>query len=217
MRPEIVVVGQLMPTLMEALERDYVVHRLADSAGGDALLGEIGPRVRGLATTGHVGCTAALIDALPKLEIVSCFGVGVDAVDVDHARARGVIVTNTPDVLTDDVADLAVGLLIAVVRGIVAGDRHVREGKWLKARMPLMRKVGDGLVGIVGLGRIGRAIAHRVEALGARIAYYGRRRYADVDYPFYDDLVALARDCDFLILSAPGGAETRHMVNRDVI
>ncbi len=217
MRPEIVVVGQLMPTLMEALERDYVIHRLDDAAGGDALLAKIGPRVRGLATTGHVGCTAALIDALPKLEIVSCFGVGVDAVDVDHARARGVIVTNTPDVLTDDVADLAVGLLIAVVRGIVAGDRYVRDGKWLTGRMPLMRKVSDGLVGIVGLGRIGRAIAHRVEALGARIAYYGRRRYGDVDYPFYDDLVALARDCDFLILSAPGGADTRHMVNRDVI
>ncbi|MCB9946616.1 MAG: 2-hydroxyacid dehydrogenase [Rhodospirillaceae bacterium] len=217
MKPELVVVGPLLPALMETLDRDYVTHRLWEVPDRDALLAEVGPRVRAIATSGHHGATAALMDALPNLEIIGCFGVGVDAIDIGHAKARGVIVTNTPDVLTDDVADLAVGLLLAVARGIVAGDRHVRSGKWLQGPMPLMRKVSSGLVGIAGLGRIGRAIAKRVDALGARIAYYGRRSYADVDYPFYGDLVSLARDCDYLILATPGGADTHHMVDRAVI
>lgn len=217
MKPEIVVVGPLLPSLMDTLDQEYVVHRLWDAPDRDALLAEAGPRVRAIATSGHLGATPALMDALPNLEIIGCFGVGVDAIDVPHAKARGVIVTNTPDVLTEDVADLAVGLLIAVARGIVAGDRYVRSGKWLTGGMPLMRKVSAGTVGIAGLGRIGKAIAKRVEALGARIAYYGRRQYADVDYPFYSDLVSLARDCDYLILSTPGGADTRHLVNRQVI
>jgi lactate dehydrogenase-like 2-hydroxyacid dehydrogenase len=161
--------------------------------------------------------TAEVIDGLPNLEIVSSFGVGYDHVDAVHAGRRGVVVTNTPDVLTDEVADLTLGLLISTVRQLPQSDRYLREGRWLERPYPLTATLRGRRAGIIGLGRIGKAIATRLEAFGLTIAYHGRRAQADVAYRFYPDLVAMARDVDVLIVVTPGGPETRHLVNAPVL
>ncbi|MDJ0609511.1 MAG: 2-hydroxyacid dehydrogenase [Kiloniellales bacterium] len=216
MKPEIVMVGPMMPHVVAALDQDFQIHRLWEAPDAGALLGKAAA-ARGIATTGDLGADAALMDALPKLEIVACYGVGVDAIDLTHAAKRGVTVTNTPDVLTDDVANLAVGLMLDVTRGISAADRFVRRGDWLKGPMPLSRSLVGWRVGILGLGRIGLAIARRAEALGCTICYHGRRRREDLSYPYYEDLAAMARDCRLLVVSCPGGQGTRHLVNAEVL
>src|SRR4051794_24241823 len=146
MKPELLILAPMMPRVLETLERDYEAHRLWSAPDQAALLAEHGPRIRAIATTGGRGAEGALISALPKLEIIACYGVGVDAIDLPTARARGIKVTNTPDVLTDDVADLAMALLLATARRICAADRHVREGRWLKGDMPLTRKFSGSRV-----------------------------------------------------------------------
>ena len=140
---------------------------------------------------------------LPKLELIACFGVGVDAVDLPAAKARNIAVTNTPDVLTDDVADLAIGLMVATLRRIPQADRYVREGKWLKGTMPLHQKVSGRRLGIVGMGRIGQAIARRAAAFDMAIAYNGPSK-KNVPYRYEPDLVALAREVDVLIAACRG-------------
>jgi lactate dehydrogenase-like 2-hydroxyacid dehydrogenase len=215
---DLLVVCPLLPSLMADLERAYTCHRLYEAPDREAFLAAAAPRVRAIATAGHAGADAALIDALPKLEIIANFGVGVDMVDLEHAERRGVIVTNTPDVLTEDVADLAMALITCVARGIVSGDRYVRAGRWEpEGPMPLMRSVGASTIGIVGMGRIGRAVARRAEATGAKIAYFSRQAKDDLPYPFVADLIDLAAASDYLVLCAPGGAGTRHMVDRPVL
>ena len=167
----------------------------------------IGSQVRGIAT--GRGASASLIDALPNLEIISSFGVGTDSIDVEHARKRGVRVANTPDVLNDDVANLAIMLLLATTRSFVAYDRYVREGRWVReGSPPLTRGIAGRQVGIVGLGRIGRAIAEKLRVFHCEIAYFGRHERKDAPYRYYSDLVALARDSAALIVIVPGGAET---------
>ena len=153
---------------------------------------------------------------LPKLELIACFGVGVDAVDLPAAKARNIAVTNTPDVLTDDVADLAIGLMVATLRRIPQADRYVREGKWLKGTMPLHQKVSGRRLGIVGMGRIGQAIARRAAAFDMAIAYNGPSK-KNVPYRYEPDLVALAREVDVLIAACPGGAATKGIINRAVL
>jgi len=216
LKPEIVVVRPYVPRIMAALEQDYVVHRLWQAEDPAALL-EQARAARGIATTGDAGADAALMDALPALEIVACMGVGVDAIDLAHARSRDVAVTYTPDVLNDEVANTAVALLLAVTRRICDGDRYVREGRWLEAPMALTRSVVDRRCGILGLGRIGKAIARRVEALGGEVLYHARNEQPDQPYRYYADLVDLARDSDFLIVITPGGAATRNIVTRRVL
>ncbi|MFO1057088.1 MAG: 2-hydroxyacid dehydrogenase [Dongiaceae bacterium] len=217
MKPELLILAPMMARVLETLERDYQAHRLWTAPDKAALLAEIGPRIRAIATTGGRGAEAALIAQLPALEIISCYGVGVDAIDLPAARARGIAVTNTPDVLTDDVADLALALLLATSRRICAADRHVREGRWLKGDMPLTRKFSGSRVGIVGLGRIGQAIARRCAAFDCRIAWHGPRPKPDAPYPHVASAVDLARDSDFLVLACPGGAATRGLVNAAVL
>jgi hydroxypyruvate reductase len=173
--------------------------------------------VRAIVSSGHAGADAAMMDALPKTEIITCFGVGYDAIDVAAAKARKIAVTNTPDVLTDDVADLAIGLLIDVARRISRGDRFIRAGGWLKGGLEFGTALKGKKAGIVGLGRIGRATAKRAEAFGMEIAYHGRSRQPDVAYRYYPDLIGLARDCDFLLLTLPGGPETRNLVTAEVL
>lgn len=215
-KPEVLMVAPMFPASMEAVERDFVAHKLWTAADRDALVAEVAPRVRGMTTTGMVGAKAALIDALPKLEIIACFGVGYDAVDVAAARRRKVIVTNTPDVLTDCVADLAMALLLAAARRICEADRFVRAGKWLQGPFPLAAKVGGKTCGIVGLGRIGQSVARRAEAFGMRIAYHGPRR-KDVPYPFHADLAELAKASDFLVVTTPGGGDTLRLVDEPIL
>lgn len=216
--PEIVMTGPLMAYAADQLKERFVVHELWKAADRDALLREIADRVRGVAAgSGHNRVDAALFDALPKLEIVSSFGVGYDHVDAAEAGRRGLIVTNTPDVLTDEVADLAIGLLLATVRQLPQVDRYLREGKWLKGAYPLTTSLRKRSVGIVGLGRIGKAVAHRLEAFGLPVAYHGRSRQADVAYRYYPSLIDMAADVDTLISVAPGGASTHHIINAEVL
>ena len=216
--PEIVMTGPLMAYAADQLKAKFKVHELWKAEDRAALLQEIGPRIRGIAAGGgHNRVDAALFDALPKLEIVSSFGVGYDHVDAAEAGRRGLVVSNTPDVLTDEVADLAIGLLLATVRQIPQVDRYLRDGKWLNGAYPLTTSLRKRSVGIVGLGRIGKAVAYRLEAFGVPIAYHGRSQQADVGYRYYPSLVEMAKDVDTLVSVAPGGASTHHIINAEVL
>jgi hydroxypyruvate reductase len=217
MKPDIVVAPLLYDRVMHGLAAEFTVHALWHEEHPLAFLAPIKDLVRGFASFTSYPVTAALIDALPRLEIIAAMSVGTDHIDLAAARARGIVVTNAPDVLTDCVADIGMTLVLAVARRIVVADRFVRDGLWLKGAFPLATKVGGTTMGIVGLGRIGRAVAKRAEAFGMRIAYFGRHRQSDVDYPFFDDLVAMARASDYLMLTCPGGAATRRLVNAAVI
>jgi lactate dehydrogenase-like 2-hydroxyacid dehydrogenase len=170
-----------------------------------------------VAGSGDSKVSAELMAQLPALELISIMGVGYDGVDVAAAKARGVMVTHTPNVLNDDVADLAIGLMLCAARQLPAADRFVRSGQWLKGPMPLARKMSGARLGLVGMGRIGQAIAQRAQAFGMQIAYHTRTPKADVPYAHHADLLSLARDSDFLVLITPGGAGTRHLVNAQVL
>ncbi|MGH6925602.1 MAG: 2-hydroxyacid dehydrogenase [Propylenella sp.] len=216
MKPDVLAVGRLMPYIMETLEKRYTLHKLSAAADEAAFLREVGPRIRGIATGGRA--PAALIDACPNLEIISSFGVGTDGIDVEHARKRGVPVCNTPDVLNDEVANTAVLLLLTTIRNFVAYDRYAREGRWTReGDPPLTRSIAGRQVGIVGLGRIGRAIAEKLAVFHCTIAYYARHERPDAPYRFYPDLVELARDSDALIVITPGGAATKNLIDRRVM
>ncbi|KAA0682235.1 2-hydroxyacid dehydrogenase [Roseomonas genomospecies 6] len=217
MKPEILLVEPMMPYIEAALDAGYTVHRLAAAPDRDRLVAEVGPRVRAVVTGGGTGVGNAVMDACPNLGIVAINGVGTDAVDLKHAASRGVRVTNTPDVLTDDVADLAIGLMIAGSRRMMVGDRFVRAGRWPGGSLPLARKVTGKRLGILGLGRIGQAIAQRAAGFGMDIAYTNRKPRGDVPYRFVASPVDLARESDILIVAASAGADARNMVNRAVI
>src|SRR5690606_26181499 len=214
---EIVQAVGMPPAIQQELEKRYTIHRLWEARDREALLSEVSPRVRGMVTSGSVGASRALIEALPKLEIISSFGVGYDPIDIGCAKERGVIVTNTPDVLTDDVADIAMALTLAMMRRIPQGDHFVRQGRWPKEKFPLTDKLGGKVMGIVGLGRIGQAIARRAEPFGVEVRYFGPRRKEGVSYRYYDDLVAMAKDVDILMIACPGGKATENLVNAAVI
>lgn len=217
-KAEILMTAPMMPVVIEALDRAFTLHRLWEQADRRRFLGEVGPRIQGVATSTLFGrMDASLFEPLPNLEIVSSFGVGYDNVDVDEAARRNVIVTNTPDVLNDEVADLTLGLLLATLRKIPQADRYLREGKWLQASFPLSATLRERKVGIVGLGRIGKAIARRVEGFGVSIAYHGRTRQEGVSYSYYPTLIGMAEACDVLIVITPGGAGTRHLINAEVL
>lgn len=216
-KPDLLVASPMMPFVMEALDRRYTVHRLWTAADRRALLAEAGPRIRALATSGSAGAGTELIAALPKLGVIVCHGVGLDAIDLDAAAARGIPVTTTPRVLTDDVADMALALLFAVCRRIPEGDAFVRSGAWAaKSPFPLGRRVTGKRAGIVGLGQIGAAIARRLAAFDVSIAYVDRLERPG---PFrrFPDPASLAGNVDFLILAASGGADTDRIVNGRVL
>jgi hydroxypyruvate reductase len=196
----------LIPSINERLEALYTVHRLYEQADKDAFVGEIGRSVRGVISGGHTGITNALMEKLPALEVVAINGVGTDAVDLDYARRRGIAVTATFGALTEDVADLAIGLLIATCRGVASGDRIVRAGLWPThpnpGAIPLSRRFSGMRIGIVGMGRVGRAIATRAAAFGCPIRYTDLHAMDDLPYAFIGDLRQLARDSDALVLAA---------------
>jgi lactate dehydrogenase-like 2-hydroxyacid dehydrogenase len=174
--------------------------------------------VRGCVTNGHSGPPPEMIDRMPKLEIIASASVGYDGIPVEYARSKGIPVTNTPDVLNDDVADLAIGLMIMTARRLVASDTYVRTGKWLKGgEYPLAQKASAKRVGILGMGRIGREIGKRAEAMNNKIAYHCRRPVTDVSWRYYPDLVELARNSDFLIVIIPSTSETAKIVSKAVM
>nr|WP_318384023.1 2-hydroxyacid dehydrogenase [uncultured Enterobacter sp.] len=196
----------LIPSVSEKLNALYTVHRYFELEDKEAFINEFGPSVRGVISGGHAGISNALMEKLPALEVVAINGVGVDAVDLNYARSRNIAVTATFGALTEDVADLAIGLLIAACRGICAGDRVVREGQWAKnphpGAIPLSRRFSGMRIGIVGMGRVGRAIATRASAFGCPVSYTDLHEMKDLDYRFVADLNQLARESDALILSA---------------
>jgi len=216
MPDDIIITAPLPDFLYNPLQTDYRCHDYFAASDKPGLLAAGGAAIRGLVQGGGTVTPTTLLDALPKLEIISVFGVGYDGVPVEYCRARGVKVTNTPDVLTDDVADVAVGLIMMTGRGFVRLNRFVHAGGWLKRGPELTTKLGGRTVGILGLGRIGKAIAERVTAMGMQVAYTGRRPQ-DVPYRFIPDLTALAAASDFLVVACPGGAVTKNMVNADVL
>jgi lactate dehydrogenase-like 2-hydroxyacid dehydrogenase len=217
MKVEILSVANMGGFPFDRLEREFTVHKLWQAPDKAQLLADVASRVRGIQATGSATVDAAMIDRLPQLEIIACCGVGYDGIDVAAARRRNVVVTNTPDVLNDCVADVAMGLLIAAARGIATGDRFVRAGRWLAGNMPLQTKVSGKRLGIVGMGRIGRVIAKRAAGFDMPIAYHARRKAPDVPFRHYEKLVDLARDSDFLLLIVPGGKDTARLVNEEVL
>jgi D-3-phosphoglycerate dehydrogenase len=216
-KPELLVVGVLPDWDLEALARRFTLRLLYEAPDRAAFLAQHGPAIRAIATKGELGADAALMDAAPKLEIVACYGVGVDAIDLAHARARGIRVTNTPDVLSEEVADMAFALLLATARRIPFGDAWVRSGDWTaRGSMPLTTRVYGKRIGIVGLGRIGAGIARRAEGFGMAVQYSGRAP-KDVPYAYHATPAAMAPQCDILVVSAAGGAATRNLVDRAAI
>lgn len=217
MKPDVLQMGPMYAPTQAALDEAFTMHKLWQATDRDALLATLADRVTAAATSGRSGMDDATMAKLPKLEVISHFGVGVDTVDTEAAKRRGIAVTNTPDVLTEDVADLAITLLLATVRRVVVGDRYVREGKWLAGPMPLTDTVqGKRTLGIIGMGRIGQAIARRARAFNLEIAYQGPNR-KDVPYRYFPNPVELARASDFLVAACPGGEATRGLVSREVI
>ncbi|HEX3061612.1 MAG TPA: 2-hydroxyacid dehydrogenase [Usitatibacter sp.] len=216
MKHDLLMVGPMYKPTQSVLEATYTTHKLWEAPDRDAFLASVAGRITAVASTGTRGVDDATMGKLPKLKVISHFGVGVDSVDVEAARRRGIAVTNTPDVLTEDVADIALALLLCAIRRVPQGDRYVREGHWLKAPMALTQSVQGRKVGIVGLGRIGKAIAKRCEAFNLEVEYHGRNRQA-VAYPHHADVVSLARAVDILVVAAPGGDETRGLVGREAL
>ncbi len=213
----ILAVSRLSPLLGPQLRAAYTVHERLHETDA-AAFASIAAQVRGIAASGESKVSAELIAQLPALEIISVMGVGYDGIDVAAAKARGVLVTHTPDVLNDDVADLALGLMLCAARQLPAADRWVRSGQWAaQGVMPLARKVSGARLGLVGIGRIGQAIAQRALAFGMSIAYTARSARSGLPYRFLPTPAALAAEVDFLVVITPGGAGTRKLIDADVL
>ena len=212
----------LMPVEGMALIGDLIgarlpLHRLWLEPNPDLWLAEWGPRIRAIAAAGHIRADEAYMRRFRSLEIISSFGVGYDHIDAKAAARLGIMVTNTPGVLDDEVADTALGLMLMAVRQLPQAERYLRAGNWANGAYPLTPSLRDRTVGIVGLGRIGKAIATRVIAFGLDIVYHGRNPQAGVGYRYYPSLVEMAKASDILIIVAPGGPSTRHIVNAEVL
>ncbi|MDR3462599.1 MAG: 2-hydroxyacid dehydrogenase, partial [Beijerinckiaceae bacterium] len=207
------------PLIEVALGQRFALQRLHEAADEDRFLAAVGPNIKVLVTGGlgrrQIG--AALLGRLPALELIAHFGVGYDAIDAKWAAAHGIVVTHTPDVLNDEVADLAMGLLLATVRQIPRADFYLRAGHWEEKPFPLTASLRGRRLGILGLGRIGLAIAARAASFGIEIAYYNRRPREDVAFAYHADVIGLARASDILLVAAPATPETRHIVNAAVL
>ena len=216
-KPEILAVAKLAPFLMDPLRESFVVHDQINQSDAAAFSAASG-KIRAIVGGGESKVPRSLMEQLPALEMISIMGVGYDGVDVAAALERKVPVTHTPGVLNDDVADLAIGLMLCVARRLPQADHYVRAGRWARdGAMPLARKMSGARLGIVGLGRIGQAIADRATAFGMSVAYTTRNAKAGVAYPFYPSAEALAAQVDFLVVITPGGAGTRHLINAEVL
>ncbi len=218
-KPDVMLIGSKKPVIVGGLEPAVTLHHLFDAKDQDAFIKSLADKVRALA----VAYTANKIDAnfmqrFPKLDQISSFGVGYDHIDAKWAGEHGIIVTNTPDVLNEEVADTALGLLLCTIREFPQADRYVRAGKWAQAHYPLTKAtLRNRTVGIVGLGRIGKAIARRLEAFGIPVVYHSRNPQPDAKYKYYPKLIDMARDVDTLMVIVPGGAATQNMIDRQVL
>ena len=215
--PRLLNIGHLPPALLARLAARWSLETLAEQPDPAAWLARHGAAITGLVTSAPVGADAALLSALPALQVISSFGVGLDRFDLAAAQARGIAVGYTPDVLNDCVADTAFGLLIDVARGFSAADRYVRRGAWPQGPFPLGRRVSGARLGLVGLGRIGQTIARRSTGFDMAVRYHSRRPVAGVPWAHEADLVALARWADFLVVITAGGPATRHLIDARVL
>ena len=215
-KPDVLAVAKLHPFYLQALQTLYTVHDRTHTED-PAAFAALAPRIVGVAGTGEASVPRSLLAQLPQAKVVSVFGVGYDGVDVGAAIEFGIPVTHTPDVLTDDVADLAMGLVLSVGRAIPQADQFVRAGRWPSGPIALARKVSGARMGIVGLGRIGKAIAQRAQAFGMSIAYTARSEKPDSGFTFFPSTLELAAHVDFLVAITPGGAGTRHLINAQVL
>jgi lactate dehydrogenase-like 2-hydroxyacid dehydrogenase len=218
MKPDIIVTTRIFPVTQEKLDALFTCHKLHEAPERGAFLKSLAPKVRALATFGPAGADAALMDALPRLELISNFGVGVDAIDLAAAKKRGILVTNTPDVLNDCVADTALALILNTLRCFPQSERYLRAGDWgARGAYRLTTSLGGKVLGVLGLGRIGEAIARRAEACGMKIRYHNRSQKAGCAYAYDPDVVTLAKNSDVLLVATPGGAETAKLVNARVL
>ncbi len=203
---------------LEPLEERCHIHRCYDDAGSSrVLLSEFGERIRVVGTNGHIGCSAQMMEQLPRLEMIGCFGVGIDAIDVGVAKKRGISVTNTPEVLNDAVAELALGLMIALSRRIPQSDRYVRSGYWESGEMPLTCELSGRTAGIVGLGRIGKELAVRLQCMKMRVVYHGRNRQPNLPFEYFAELEEMAAAVDWLVVCLPGGEQTDRLISGTVL
>ena len=218
-KADVLLLGPAMPLIVDGIASAFTLHKLWEAKDRDKLIAELAPKLKAMAAGGggHAPIDGAFLSKFPKLEIVSSFGVGYDHVDAKWCGAHGVIVTNTPDVLTEEVADTALGLLLCTVREFPQAERYLRAGKWLDGNYPLTASLRERKAGIVGLGRIGKAIARRLEAFGVSVVYHNRNKVPDTAYRYYPNLVDMARDIDILVVVTPGGAATKNLIDAKVL
>lgn len=214
----ILALGSLLPAEMDALEKSFDLIRLWKEPNPEAVLQAYKNDIVGiLSAYNGIPVTARILESLPNLEIVAQFGVGVDNIDLGAAKARGIAVTNTPDILTPDTADIALSLILCLMRRIVEADMYVRVGKWASGAFSLSSSLSGKTVGIVGMGRIGQAIARRCLAFDMKIVYHGPRQKPDLTYPYFADLRQMAEASDVLVMACPGGAETKNLVTGKIL
>jgi hydroxypyruvate reductase len=217
MKPEIILTARGHAGTMATLQSEFTAHNLFEAQNKDAFFEKCAARVRGLATFGPLPIDGKLMDALPKLEIIANFGVGVDAINLADAKQRNIIVTNTPDVLNECVADTALALILNTLRKLPQSENYLRAGNWAsRGPYPLTTSLGGKVLGVLGLGRIGEAIAKRAMACGMTIRYHNRNK-KDVPYPYDPDPATLAKNSDVLMVVTPGGSETAKLVNEKVL
>ncbi len=218
-RIDVLLIGPPKPVIVNGLASAFALSKLSDAKDRDKFFADIAPRVRGIAVsaTGE-RIDEALMTRFPRLEIISTFGVGYDHIDAQWAGRHGITVTNTPDVLTEEVADTALGLLLCTVREFPQAERYLRAGKWTEKNYPLSKAtLRDRTVGLVGMGRIGQAIARRLDGMQVPVVYHSRRPAAGVSYRHYPKLLDMARDTDVLLVITPGGAQTRNLIDAEVL
>jgi len=217
MKPEIIITAKGHAGTMATLQSEFSTHLLSEAPDRNAFLKQHAPKVRGLATFGPMAVDGKLMDALPRLEIIANFGVGVDAINLADAKRRNITVTNTPDVLNECVADTALALILNTLRRLPQSEKYLRAGHWAsRGPYPLTTSLGGKVLGVLGLGRIGEAVAKRAMACGMTIRYHNRSK-KDVPYPYDPDPVTLAKNSDVLLVVTPGGSGTARLVNEKVL
>jgi lactate dehydrogenase-like 2-hydroxyacid dehydrogenase len=216
---DLLIYGPIRPILQNGFSDQFVVHSAENTADLERLTADVSARMRGMAVTYHtVAANKESLARFPKLEFIASFGVGYDHVDTAYARENNILVTNTPDVLTEEVADVAMGLLISTLREFIKADRYLRSGLWQTQNYPLsVGSLRDRKIGIVGMGRIGQAIARRLEASRVPVSYHSRKAASGVSYKHYGDLIEMAKAVDTLIVIVPGGPSTNKMINSEVL
>jgi lactate dehydrogenase-like 2-hydroxyacid dehydrogenase len=217
-RADVLMTGPAMPIVAEEAGKAFILHKLWEAPDKAALIAELGPRLRAIiASGGHMPVDSAFMSRFPNLEIVAGTGVGYDHIDAQWAGRHGIAVTNTPGVLTEEVADTALGLLLCTVRELPQSERYLRAGKWPGKNYPLTATLRDRKVGIVGFGRIGKAIARRLDAAQVPVVYHGRRKQTGARYRYFKNLGDMARHVDVLVVVTPGGAETENLIDAKVL